>query len=74
MKEKDNPIFVSSLLNTVLTLLSIGVSQVYCGAAYSKETSRIFDIILLMNFFTIPHEIQKINKLGGQNKLWGGGV
>ena len=24
-----------------------------------------------MNFYVIIHEIQEINKRGGQNKLWG---
>ena len=38
------------------------VFLVYCGAAYSNQTSTVYDIF--MNFFVIPREIQEINKQG----------
>ena len=46
----------------------IGLSLVYCGAAYTNETSRVYD--LFMNFFVFPREIREINKRGvGSQKI-----
>ena len=39
------------------------VFLVYCGAAYTNETSRVYD--LFMNFFVFPREIREINKTAG---------
>ena len=39
------------------------VFLVYCGAAYTNETSRVYD--LFMNFFVFPREICEVNKTGG---------
>ena len=39
------------------------VFLVYCGAAYTNETSRVYD--LFMNFFVFPREIRELNKTGG---------
>ena len=38
------------------------VFLVYCGAAYTNETSRVYD--LFMNFFVFPRELREINKRG----------
>ena len=45
----------------------------YCGAAYTNETSRVYDIF--MNFCVVPREMREIYKRGegAQNKLRGGG-
>ena len=44
------------------------VFLVYCGAAYTNETSRVYD--LFMNFFIFPREIREINKRGlGSQKI-----
>ena len=42
------------------------VFLVYYGAAYTNETSRVYD--LFMNFFLFPREMREINKrvLGSQ--------
>ena len=43
----------------------------YCGAAYSNETSTVY--VLFMSFFVIPREIREINKPGGGVKISCGG-
>ena len=52
-KRKETKITLS--LNTLLTSLNIGKFLVYCGAAYSNKTSRVYDIF--MSFSVFPREI-----------------
>ena len=62
-KRKETKLGLS--LNTSLTSLKLTlVFLVYCGATYSNETSRVYDI--LMNCFVIPREIQEINNRGSK--------
>ena len=47
---------------TLSTSLNTDISLVYCGVAYSNETSTVYDVF--MNFFVFPCEIREINKRG----------
>ena len=65
-KRDENRIILINFIN----FRSTSVFLVYCGAAYSNETSKVYDIF--MNICVAPREVREIDKRGGgQNKLRG---
>ena len=58
IKEKRRKLKIGLSLLSFVTSLSTSVFLVNCGAAYTNETSRVYDIF--MNFCVVPREIREI--------------